>query len=523
MFKLPERTGTRRTAAIAAGLIGLGVVVSAAFSGAASALSAPVAAAVPVPVSDDGIRTTLGVGQVPTELIFLVDLSGSMSIRHNGPYPQVQQKLPAYLSQLPASDQVVVIGFGNLGRAKEPIYGPGAPTANINLPPDANESTTDFGDAFSAALDQLTPPQPTARAAAVLLLSDGELYAPNDPQYSSWTAPGWPNLQKIAAHLSIPLTAFAVPLTTNGAYIQAQQYALTKVFGPANPVETLPGSGDLTTALNEAVRHVVDGEVASAVSADSNLGVQATWSDLPGGSRPLKLGSADTAHVTLTLRALTSKVPLYVTDLRVTAKGMTVTASGLPAVVTLDPGQPQAIPVTLSWKGQSGGLSFGGGDSSTPGTLHLAATVGSSWAEHLPDFHVTNFSAGIVHGATSGELTGVEPTTGIWMYLVGLLVLALLGALVWAYLIRLSGTLSVALVDYPDEPALYRLPPFPIARTGTDRLARAPGRMTVRRALTGRGMRVTVDLPKSRGTVTLRPGGRAMAAGLVIKHDDEKR
>lgn len=484
---------------------------------AAAANAAAAAQSADPPVTDQSILSALKIGPVPTELVFLVDLSDSMSgnAYPPGPYPLVQSVLPDYLSALATQapkDQVVVITFGNPGTAT-PIYGPGAPTANIGLPPDAHEGTTDFGQAFAKALDQFSPPPAGIKAGGVVLLSDGTADEADDPAYQGNS--GWQTLQERARSISktIPITAYAVALTpSSGDYIQAQKASLEMVF---DPVETLPGASNLSGALTQAVSHVRDGEVASAVALDSGKGVQVSWSGLPTNSHPLNFGSAGEIHTELILEARTARVPLSLAGLRFT------TTSGLPVTmtapadqsgtVTLYPGKPVQVPVTLSWPKKPANWSGSG-------NITLTAAVGSPWAAHLPDFYVNNFSAGTLHGVTSFHLTALSPPPDMLPYLIFIviIVLAIVACFVLAFLARLRGTLTVALVDQPRNPGYYRLPPLPLATTDIQRLVGVQGKMTVRRSW--RGMKVTVTRSTLSGTVNLRPGGRIQAGGLEIAH-----
>src|SRR5262249_7122167 len=203
---------------------------------AASSSAVRHGAADPPAVSAQGILSALGVASNPaTELVFLLDLSDSMSASSNGPYQSVRQQLPQYLTTLARQepqDQVAVITFGNPGTARV-IYGPATPQAEIGLPGDAHQGTSDFGPAFAKALDLLAQPPSGIQAGGVVLLSDGGMSAPNDKTYDGgqgYGASGWKGLHDRAAGLTLPVTGYAVPLTENPDFVANQQKALGTVF-----------------------------------------------------------------------------------------------------------------------------------------------------------------------------------------------------------------------------------------------------------------------------------------------------
>jgi hypothetical protein len=520
-------------------LSGLALAVTGSSSVATSfavAQRTPVArtAANPPPVSGHDLLSALNIAANPAaELVFLVDLSDSMSASAGGLYPYVREQLADYLDTLAdqePDDQVAVITFGNPGTARV-IYGPAAPTSDIGLPSDAHEGTTDFGQAFSRALDLLSQPAPGVQAGGVVLLSDGGMSAPKDRLYdggSGYAAPGWAQLHARAAGLQIPVTGYAVPLTTNPAYIANQKTALSTVF---SSVETLPGgTTDLSGELDVLREQVVYEEVSQAVAPDNGRGVRVTWSGLSGtgtstgtstGAGPLDLTGPGRRTVQVTFTSLASKVPLYVTGLHaVSLGGAHVTVSGLPVVVPLKPGASITVPVTLTWQKKTVGTSLRGGTRSLSGLLRLTGTVGSAWTQTLkPAFDDLNFAPGGLSGNVA-RLTAKAAVASDLRERIGqalaVLVAVIVACVVWRML--LFGTLTLMTVDGEQGRAILWL--FPLLRFRTRRMIRRKGSMVVTKQPFG-DTRITVRLwlkgmPSHK--IRLGPGGTAMAAGVEITH-----
>jgi Mg-chelatase subunit ChlD len=469
----------------------------------------------PPAATPEQVMAALGISAPPAELVFLVDISDSMSAVNHGPYPDVQQLLPAYLQVLARhqpQDQVVVITYGTKAQV---IYGPGAPSPDIGLPADAHGGTSDLGQALSKAIDLLSRPPQGVRVGGVVLMSDGGLDAFNDRQYNGYSAPGWAVLRNRATDLSLPLTAYAAPLTTDPVDVFSQQRALSTVFGH---VETLPSAAsDLLSALSVSGQGVLDEEVDSAAAADSGKGVGVTWSGLPG--QPLNLTRQGSVTVDATLTNLAGHVPLYVVDLRVSVSGVPVFVEGSPPDArVLQPGRSVTLPVRLEWQPNTIGWSLTGTRRDMTGRLMLTAAVQSTWTSTLQGaFGDMSFSPGALRGSTVGFL--VEAGSAGWlMYL--LIALVVLAALIVAGLARMAvdGTLRMTLVD--GESGIKRLlPPLPARVFDTERLIGRPGRMAVRGSPLSRRIKVSLALAgKQSGAVWLRRGGRTMIAGVDIRH-----
>jgi hypothetical protein len=535
MPSLARKNGLgRRAVAMTAGLLlatlaAAGVTsVSAAAHASSGAVARPGA---PPSATDAEVEAALGLNTVvPTMFVFLVDLSDSM--QSDGMYAEVKQILPGYLAALAKNepnDLVAVLPIEQPHSVVNPIYPLGPPPASVGLlglPALAHGGTTDYGQAFSQALDEFNTPLPVGiKAGAVVLLSDGQPDEADDPAYRGpvndpYQTPAWTDLRIRAEHLSIPVVGYAVSLTNRQGVISDQENALSQVF---NPVEPLPGANDLSNALVQAEKHVVDGEVTFDVASDSDRGVQVAWGGLPGNGKALNLKSAGSLDVKVTLTALTRKVPLYLEGLQVTSPGLPFKLTGTPAsAVTLDPGQSVSFSLRLTWTKETSGLSLlSVGNLS--GRLMLTATVGSAWTPAMLDFHDTKFSVGGLRGNASPQLTVVTATTDLSMYLalvIGLIVLVAVVMLAWlTFRSLLGGTLTLTSVD--DFSGEVQLPRRWRVSMPTDDLIGIPGKMTVHGLVFNRAgeMRVTLKLTgRPPGDRKLKPGGRTMAVGIDIVH-----
>jgi hypothetical protein len=516
----------RRSAVALAALFAIGASAAVAAPAArASAAISSQATAPPPAASAAAIQAALGVnGSVPAEFVFLVDLSGSMGA--DGTYQTVVNDLSNYLGYLAAhepQDHVDVITFWRKGTANH-LYG-GPPQAEVGLPTEPENGSTDFGPAFDLALTSLGRAPSDTRFGAVLLLSDGVLHAAGDTNYETYQSPGWPLLANRAGQLRYPVNGYAVPLNNSHDVVTNQDQAFEAVFTKQQP-KTFPANpNNLGQQLAAIDSDVLNSEVTSAANKESDKGVRVDWHGLPGAGQPLDFSAAGQRDIKITVTANTTRVPLYLTDLRLTSPGLpfTVTAS-FPPVVDLNPRVPRTFPARLTWARQSGGMSLTGSTGSDSGRLVLTGTVGSTFTPQLATaYNDASFSPGVLHGATSASLTATTATTDLFMYL--LLIILIVAAVLIALLLRalsramLRGTLRLTSVDRLSGE--YDLPHKLRTTVPTSSLIGIPGRLTVHGRLFSRdrAMRITLELAnRPAGDVELKPGGRAMAAGIDIAH-----
>ena len=425
----------------------------------------------------------------------LVDISGSMT--SDGLYPQVQQVLPSFLANLRQQDPQDVVAVVVFGAASDTqtVY-PGPPTASsIPLPARADSAWTDFGYAFQKALNILSQAPARIKVGGVLLMSDGELDAPDDQQYATYSASGWAKLRTMAQGLGISVTGYGLPLTANQTYIQNVNTALAHVFAQR---QTLTADlGDIGAQLNLAAQQIMNSRVAAAAQPDSGRGVAVTWPGLPGqaGAPALDLG-AGTADIKVRLTSTTSRIPLSVSGLTVTSSGFPVPVSGsLPGgTVQLAPGRSVTLPVHLTWPKTSGGMSLLGGSRSVAGRLTLDGQVTSPFSAAIGDtFGDQGFRVGGLTGAASTAVPGAVPAHSplvLWA-IVLLLILAVAAVLVYRHA-RLQGRL---VLKPPDQrPGHLYLPRRRSVTCPTDEIIQIPGQITVRHNLRGKKMQVTLRL-----------------------------
>jgi hypothetical protein len=481
-------------------------------------LGAPAAlASTPTPPATVAAR--LGASHIPAEIVILVDISGSMT--SDGLYPQVQQVLPSFIANLRKQDPrdvVAVVTFGTKSDTQTVYLG--LPTASsIPLPATARSSSTDFGYAFQKALNILSQATARIKVGGVLLMSDGELDAPGDQQYATYSAPGWNKLRAMANGLGISVTGYGLPLTSNQTYTQSVNMALSHVFAQR---QTLTADlGNIGAQLNLAAQQIMDSRVAAAAQLDSGRGVAVAWPGLPGqaGTPALDLG-AGSADIKVRLTPMTSRIPLSV-------DGLTVTASGFPVPVTaslpsrtahLVPGRPVTLPVHLTWRKTSGGMSPIGGSRSATGRLALHGRVTSPFSAAISGtFGDRAFQVGGLTGAVSTTVPSAVPAKSplaLWVIVI-LLILAVIAVLVY-WRARLQGRL---VLKPPDQrPGYLDLPKRRSVTRPTDEIIQIPGHVTVRNSLRGKKMLITLRLQDHVGSGTLQPGGRRMIAGVDVSH-----
>ena len=320
------------------------------------------------PAPPNVVAAGLGVELVRAEIVILVDTSYSMSTGQNGLYPAVRTELPKILDSLSRQapqDTVAIIEFSKTTKL---VYtGPPDVKAAAKIPADATGVEANIGAAFQQAFSTLAAAPAGVKVGGVLLLSDGEIYAPGDPAFGSYGAPGWALLRTRINSLPIRVTGFGLRLSADKVLVNNLSVALGKAFG-TNVI--IAGNGtDLASGLPALGQGLLDSAIAIVAAQENGKGVRVTWSGLPGtdGRRPLNLTSAGHMDVAVTLTAMTRHVPLYLTGLSVKSPGLSDAVSGtLPALdEMLAPGQSVTLPVHLTWRPKPSGISFTGAPRAT--------------------------------------------------------------------------------------------------------------------------------------------------------------
>jgi hypothetical protein len=527
----------RLAAALALVLLATGAAVGAIAGSAAGAtrvtgaarVTAATAAAADGPgtASAAQVEQALGVGKIPAALVFIVDITQSMSARHNNLYGEVLQYVPAYLTRLARQDPQDQVAIVLLGKSADTqvLYPLGPPQAETGLPPSPYSDESDFGLAFEKAVDVLAQASSTFKVGQVLLFSDGDVTEPatDDSKYAApnnnFTGPGWKQLaarvRDLQTQQGMTIGAYDVPLSVMST--SAQTNALRQVF-PS--VQALPRGPSFADTLAGVTPKILQSKVASAAAPDSGKGVQVTWSGLPASSLDFrKPGHADAR---LTLRALTTKVPLYLSGLSVTSTGLPATLQESLPDQALRPGQAVTVPVHLTWAATSGGSSLTGGTATLNGDLVLHGRVLSSFTSALvTDFGDTGYTPGSLRGSVSAPVTVIESLSsyaGVLLVIGIILVLALIAALGAAlYLTSMRGTLVLTSVSNNSGEVPLRGHRVSVP---TDNLIRLPGRL-IARGTPGGQVRVVLELEdKLPGNATFKPGDGKMAAGVWVEYED---
>ena len=535
MLSTPRRRTWQLAAALALVLLATGAAVGATagsaagatrVTGAARATAATMAAADgPGTASAAQVQQALGVGKIPAALVFIVDITQSMAARHNNLYGEVLQYVPAYLTSLARQDPQDQVAIVLLGKSADThvLYPLGPPQAETGLPPSPYSDESDFGLAFEKAVDVLAQASSTFKVGQVLLFSDGDVTEPasDDVQYAApnndFTGPGWKQLaarvRDLQTQQGMTIGAYDVPLSVMST--SAQTNALRQVF-PS--VQALPRGPSFAATLAGATPKILQSKVASAAAPDSGKGVQVTWSVAGSSLDFRKPGHVDAR---LTLRALTKKIPLYLSGLSVTSTGLPATLQESLPDQALEPGQAVTVPVHLTWAATSGGSSLNGGTATIHGDLVLHGRVLSSFTSALvTDFGDTSYSPGPLKGSVSAPVTVIEALSSYVavLLIVGItLVLALLAALgVTLVLTSMRGTLVLTSVNNNSGEVSLRGHRVSVP---TDSLISLPGRLIARGSPNGQ-VRVVIQLKdKLPGNATFKPGDGKMAAGVWVEYE----
>jgi hypothetical protein len=380
------------------------------------------------------------VGHRGASYAVVVDTSQSMADK--GSYDKVRAVLPTFLNSLHAKDRVCVIPFGEGARACEMVSRDEAlEELDEALPPSPDGTASNFGRAFEQALDGLQ--RTNTDVCGVLLLSDAELHAPDDPRYRDFKANGWSALRRQASGLPADrnLTGYGIPLTADTDV----ETVLAKVF-PSYRMLDKSGSGT-GAAMKEAQDDTRLRQAALSVVDDKGRGIRVSWPSTRKG-RPVTAGSDIRVRLTATTKAL----PVRLTDLRIEGLPQGVAlAAGLPRSVELQPGTYRDIDLSLRSTGVHRKDWKGGPETET---WHLSVTGRVSTPLATAAERYVGKRVDLADGPV-GETLSVEGTAQttadplLWAALLGVFVVALIPCGIW--LLRryrpVRGTVSAEAVD----------------------------------------------------------------------------
>ncbi|WP_328912107.1 MULTISPECIES: vWA domain-containing protein [unclassified Streptomyces] len=323
----------------------------------------------------DGLETLLNqlTARQSANYAVLIDTSGSMET--SGYYARVLQVLPRFLSSLTPQDQVCLITFST-GADVCDLVSPSQAQQKVQaLPRHATGGASDFGRGFESALDGLR--RGGTATSGVLLLSDAELNAPDDPEYKTFGSPGWARLRQEAGSLpgSQSLTGYGVPFGKGGDV----QDVLAKVLPHVQMLD--PTTDDLSSVLDKARDDTRVRQAKKAVVADAGKGVAVSWPGTDPGT-PLVAGSV--LHLRLT--ATTVSLPVRLSGLRLNGlpDGVHLTQP-LPDRADLPAGQHKDYALTVaSVDGSRSGWTSG--QESTTGKLSVDGVVSTPLAADVKTY-----------------------------------------------------------------------------------------------------------------------------------------
>lgn len=460
------------------------------------------------------IYQALGVDNQPADYVILVDTSGSM--QQNGRYDTVRSSLLPFLRGMSPNDHVALFTFDS--RPQPRYIGSAAnPEAIVSdLPAGPNPSgDTDIGAALDAGLSELERDNASA-VASVVLLTDGEQHPPAGSRYPQSTGPAWTALHDRAQAIAkrTVLAGYALPLGdgASGADLLGTVVQDTTVLRPGS----IQDLGSYLARAGEATRVR---KTRLLLAGDAGKGVTAAWSS---GRLDLTSGSATGR---LTLRSTTSHLPLTVTGVTAALDDPPVALSGLPAQLTLRPGQARTFTVRLSGRLSPGPLPYRR-LLRTDATVRVSGQVASPWQPALAPDVPLKVPPGIQVTQAEAPLQAEVGSSAFLPAVLGGAAAAALAVWLWWRRSRrplLSGTLLLVPVyaEQPPEPAELRGRRVALRPQSVGGRGRVHGR---RRVADGRPrvdllIRYTPDGSTARQSdVVCGPGGEVVVGGVRFTH-----
>jgi hypothetical protein len=406
------------------------VMVSMTLSGGLPAAADPGGA-----VAIDEIYARLGIDQVPSDYVVMVDVSGSMKGER---YAQVRRSLTEFFAALAPEDRVTLIPFADRAPASTQQVGRAPGKLLAKLPADADGGHTDIGAALESAVTALSrgdaPP-----LATVVLLTDGRHDPGPNSAYPLTAGHNWTVLTGRARKLrKTSLQAYAIPLSgATGAPLLAKVFPGARILGLAS-VDKLTATlaRPKATARAAKARSILADELARPIGV--------TWPD--GGI------DAGRSTVDVKLTSLAPHVPLVLDKLAVGTGNPAVTASIAGGPVELAPGATITVPVTVDWDA--------GPRAAVPlktvyDRVHLTLTaqVSSPWSAALGKGLGLSLDPDLAPAPVDQEVSAQRGSLWYWITGIALIVVLLVLAVRWRRG-RLSPRLRGAVVvgDTASEP-----------------------------------------------------------------------
>jgi hypothetical protein len=387
------------------------------------------------PASPDEVYARLGIDQVPSDYVVMVDVSASMD---GGRYASVKKSLTGFFAALAPDDQVTLIPFAEKAPARTQPVGHAPAQLVAQLPRKADGPHTDIGAALESAVKALRRNGAPALA-TVVLMTDGQHDPGPHSAYPLTQGYSWDQLAASARSLhKTSLQAYAIPLAgATGAPL------LRKVFPSASVLA--PTSVDRLTATlarpKEAARAA---KARSLLAAEVRRQIEVEW--------PTTSIGAGRSVVDVRLHSPMPHVPLVVDHLSVRSENPDVTVTVPDGDIQLPAGGTATVPVSLRWNA--------GPRSLAPvkavhdqARLELRAQVSSPWSPVLTDDLGLKFAPSLSAPERDAALSAQRGSLLYWIIAV-LLVVILLSVLMRWRRNRLSPALqgTVVIDDGRSEP-----------------------------------------------------------------------
>lgn len=327
----------------------------------------PVAAA-PQPATPDDVYRALGLTDMVTEYVVLVDVSASMA--ENGRYDSLRAGLRTFVGGLRPTDRFTLITFdadphllyhGSATPVDDQLWG---------MPEVPGGTATDIGAALDEAVKTLEGAS-TTTAGAVVLFTD----AHNEPERSSRFAetdgPAWRDLERRGHALRSRVSGYVVPLSSGESGVDELRRTV-----PDTTVLELDDAQQVESFLDTLTTRVRRSMAATRIRDELASPIEVSWTAVPEGA-----DLVEGVEVTATLRSTTTAMPLEVVAPRATTTGVTTTVTGLPDRVPLAPGQSADIRLTVRANSDEGGLGYRSAQPRV--TLRLVAEVDTPWRDVL--------------------------------------------------------------------------------------------------------------------------------------------
>ncbi|MEU0932662.1 vWA domain-containing protein [Embleya sp. NPDC005971] len=305
----------------------------------------------------------LGADSQPADFYVVLDVSTSML--DDGNYDAAKAALKDFLLAMPAHDRISVIRFGAKTTTHLPLttapQGAAAIADFLAKLPKPNDTESDFGAAMVSVSEIIAADKRRTAGylppTAIVVLTDAQLYAPGNPDFANAKSPGWTTLRQEyakAVEERGPIAAYALPLGENARGVDLIAEVLPKA-------QTLSGTVSQQAARLRDLEHDARKRKGVAlIRVDQGATVRAEFGPGPvpvrgvrpdaaacAGAAPAPVQRVDLSRPTTLCLTLTSSA----LHIRVTVSGLQIDDpalnSGLPTSITLEPGIPAHVPVTL--------------------------------------------------------------------------------------------------------------------------------------------------------------------------------